>query len=286
MMFVIYLFILSLYRKYYNRYQTIKISDTEMLEVLNEYDFTKYCINESTFNCGSLATCFNKYIVKSNIFPNDINMFIPFKKSYFHDTEYNMYGYITYHDEYLSEKYIEVINVNFYDVNREITLQLDTTKSRYTFKQYYDILAKNQQYHDGRLFSFIGNRVISSIFNPQVPQNIIGKYKDAYFPGNVHISIGGANYLRNLASETKRSICLLDLNAIKANLRNPTFGVERETIFAINYSKDLLQYDSFYEILNFAKYAEDCIFVIFVENYNDIKGTKVMDYITNYVIYK
>jgi len=215
---------------------------------------------------------------------NDASTFIPFKKSYFHDTEHDMYGYITYHDEYFSEENIEDLNINTYDINREITLQLDISKCKYTFKEYYDKLTITQR-NSVRLYNLFVDDYIERTIKLKTQQNIMDDYVSTYFPGNVHISIGNINYLINLANKTRQPLHFINSEVMRIWYFS-IFNELKDSINVINYNKDLLQHENFFKILDLARYSQDCVLAIHVENYNDIKGTKVMDYITNYVVYK
>jgi hypothetical protein len=279
--------LISLYRSYFPKYQTINIvTNKRMLHIFNNYNFTKYCERPSIFNCGSLTVCLNNYIT-GKLFNYFYINFIPTRRSYFNDTEHSMYGYITYNSEYTLEKIYnrgtsyEYINYNSY---RGITLELDTNKSKYTFKQYYAKLAylKNYDFNNNNITTRLNNKQCRLPFKLKYHKEYKYQLVSNYFPGAIYTVVNNYDYIYNLATKVQKPIYLIKSIDINYLLNDGIHHILRCYICVVNYSDDLINNDEFYLLLDIAQHSENCILIIHVESFEVLKESKLLNYVNCY----
>jgi hypothetical protein len=288
MILLITMLLISLYRSYFPKYQTINIvANKQMLHIFNNYNFTKYCERSSIYHCGSLTVCLNTYIT-GRFFNNFYGNIIPSRRSYFNDTEYSMCGYITYNFEYTTENICDKNTVNeyiYYNSYRGITLELDISKSKHTFQQYYTKLTKRIKHKKV-------NNVIKNINNKKLCVRLVEtcktmenyQLKNNYFPGTIYIVVNNVSYIHGLATKVKKSIILVDAQEIDSTFYSQYIDVFLHYVVVINYN--LIANSNFYNLLNLAKYTDNCVLIVHIEDLEQVKGAKLLNYMTGYTILK
>jgi hypothetical protein len=287
---ILYIFniIISMYKSHFKQYQTVIINDAVILSTLNKYDFSKYLVNESAYEYGNIQASFIRYVFlnfkKTYLYNNHDYKFIPLRKSYFYDTKYNMCGYITYGNEYI----VQARCLDVYTLNKEITLHLDIKKSKYTFVEY---LAKiRQDILESR--SYITSCHVNDrpIFYKYCEVKMIsGVHQTAnnYFPGTIYILVGDiyCNYIYSLANLVHKPTMFVDIKTINIWIERNT-DLVRSNIIIVNDFNSLVDNKQFYYTLNLIRYIENSITIIHVENYNEVEGTKVLEFMTGYTMHK
>jgi hypothetical protein len=286
--FNIFSIIISFYKSYFKRYQTIIVNDAHMLRFLNKYDFNKYLVSESVYSYGNLQASFDQYIIaniiKGSWFSNtDINV-QPLNKSYFNDTKYNMHGYITHHCEYLT-KYVNFTHL--YTSYKGLIFHLDTLKSKLTFSEYFRKI-RQDLYKQRKLI--IRNYIKGGLVNDSLlkVKNMREKYQvtNNYFPGTIFILVGDLDYVYGLATVINKSVMFVDAHAIYSLNIGKKSNVLHDYIIVINNVGPLLDEEYFYCLLSLASHTENCVLVVRVRNYEEVKSTKLLNYITGYTVYE
>jgi hypothetical protein len=276
------------------KYQCIKIVNQDMINNIMRYNNLNnfYCLKSCNISHGSLLEEFCYFLSENRVIKNVYQTSLGFhssKKTYFHDTNYNVYGYIT----------IKFNNNSFKVVNdcvfSYLEFEMDIEKSSCNFKEYYDKIVEHLEQNGTLLYTAIFSRPFCDEDDEtdgicfELNKNCaleIKLYQPIYFPGIVFTIVGNPkNYLQAYAKMMNEDIT--DWTHVSNIYDRVDEICYVQGIFVVRFEKYMqTNSNTIYDLLDFVQFAEDIVFILLVSDSSEIlKYPKVCNYMTHPTIY-